>query len=47
MPSSSSLSNWKDYFLTNMSLDILNGHLDKLKNASIQSDPFVKSFEEI
>ncbi len=47
MPSSPSVSHWKPYFMTNKSLDISNGHLDKIKNTSILWTKFQKSFEEI
>jgi hypothetical protein len=47
MPSSSSLSLWKHHFLTNKTLATSDGHLAKIKLTSIQSIPFIKSFEEI
>jgi hypothetical protein len=47
MPSSSSLSLWKNYFLTNPNLGTSNGHLAKIKTSSTHSVPFIKSFEEI
>jgi len=47
MPSSSSLSLWKNYLLTNKTLDTSNGHLEKLKNSSNHMISFIKSFEEI
>jgi hypothetical protein len=47
MPSSSSLSLWKHYFLTNRNLTTSDNHLEKIKNASTHSIPFIKSFEEI
>jgi hypothetical protein len=47
MPSSSSLSLWKNHFLTNKNLSTSDIHLEKIKQASNHSTPFIKSFEEI
>jgi hypothetical protein len=46
MSSLSSLSLWKNYFLTNKKLESSNGQLEK-KNSSNHSISFIKSFEEI
>jgi len=47
MPSSSSLSLRKNYFLSDSKIEISNNHLDEIKISSDCSKKNLKSFEEV